>query len=429
MICMKEVVNDRGVAMRQNNWTSKIEFLWSDNWSILENEAWFVTGEQDILFCIDRKTRSTTFAKEIPERKNSFRLHPKCIKYGDTVFCLPDTGENIWCYHVSSDTWKKIVVDNPQKIRIACTNSWIIEDKLYIVSIGLKQILEVDISREIVTFYYDLPVKNGESISSSILIGQHIYVTGVSPVYIYKFDCLTKKIEVIQLFGLNDSIQTISYDGEKFWLSGRCRKIYIWKEDTNEIISLDSLPDELGIWNFSGKYDFLLNYHVDAVEMPLFLYSIFVNKYIWFIPAQSNEILYIDTKTYEIRIFHLKNEDQTEENVKTQLLGHKYLLEYVRSERYIGLFSLKNRWVIEIDTLELNYNILQFHVRVEHTHKIRKTILYDKFCLDNLSYEHEVMRMEELFEYIQLKVMDKRFMYENERMAVSVGEDIYARLK
>ena len=349
----------------------------------------------------------------------------KIWRYG----CLPDIGENIWCYHISTDVWKKIIVDNPKKVRIACTNFWVIEDNLYIVSIGLKQILEIDISKEIVISYYDLPIDNDGRVSGSILVGRWIYLVGNSPVCIYKFDCLTKKVEVIRLPNLDDSIHTISYDEEKFWLSGRCRKIYIWKEVSNELFILDRLPDEFGIWNFSGKYDHLLNCHVDSIEMPLFLYSICVDQYVWFIPAQSNEILYIDKDIYKIGIFHLKDEEQTEENVKTQLLGHKFLLQYVRAERYIGLFSLKNRQIIEIDTQELVYKILQYHIRNEHICQIRKTVLDDLFCVENTLYEQDMARLEELVEYIQFKDSVKTSLLENEIVDGIVGKEIYVSLK
>lgn len=415
--------------MRRKRRTDNSEFIWSDNWYILENEAWFVSGQQDILFCINTKTGNTTLAREIPERRKSFRLHPKCLKFEDIVFCFPDIGENIWCYHISTDDWKKIIVDNPQKVRISCSNFWIIEEKLYIVSIGLKQILEVDISKEIVTAYYNLPIENDGKVSGSILVGQWIYLVGVSPVCIYKFDCLTKKFEMIQLSNLNDSIHTISYDGEKFWLSGHCRKIYVWQEISNKIFILDSLPDEFGIWNFSGKYDHLLNYHVDSIEMPLFMYSVYVDQYVWFIPAQSNEILYIDKDTYKIKIFHLEDEEQTDENVKVQLLRHKYLLEYVWDEKYIGLYSLKNRQIVEIDTQKLLYKVLQCCINDQHICQIRKVSLDDAFCLGDSVYEQDVMSLDELVEYIRFKDLDKRFYTKNEIEGRIVGREIYVGLK
>ena len=255
----------------RNNCVDDFEFIWSDNWCIADDKAWFVTGEQDILFCLDRKTKNTILAKEIPERNNSFRLHPKCIKYGEMIFCLPDMGENIWCYNIVADMWAKIKVNNPQRVRIACTNAWVVQGKLYVVSIGLKQILELNLQKEII--YYSLPIRDEGKVSGSILIDQQIYLVGVYPAVIYKFNCLTKKIDIIRLPDIRDSIHTIVYDGKKFWMTGYRRRIYVWEEKINNILILDKLPDEFGIWNFSGRYDYLLNFNVDSVQMPLFLFD------------------------------------------------------------------------------------------------------------------------------------------------------------
>lgn len=85
-----------------------------------------------------------------------------------------------------------------------------------------------------------------------------------------------------------------------------------------------------------------------------------MGDFIWFIPYQTNEILYVKKDTYEIKVFSLQNELQTQDNLDKQLLNTKYLLEYVRDGRYIGIFSLKNKWIFEIDSWKLDYKILDY---------------------------------------------------------------------
>lgn len=110
------------------------------------------------------------------------------------------------------------------------------------------------------------------------------------------------------------------------------------------------------------------------------------------------------------------------------MLGHKYLLEYILSERYIGLFSLKNRWIIEIDTKELKYKIIPCHVKLEHKCLIRKSILSDMFRLGNPMNEKITMRVEKLIEYVQLKTLDSNSFDKDEIEDVSIGESIYKNL-
>ncbi len=67
-------------------------------------------------------------------------------------------------------------------------------------------------------------------------------------------------------------------------------------------------------------------------------------------------------------------EEQTEENIKEQLLGHKYLLEYVRENRYIGLFSLKNKWVFEIDAKNLTYKRMNYKLDGDSAFRVLQEI-------------------------------------------------------
>ena len=121
-------------------------------------------------------------------------------------------------------------------------------------------------------------------------------------------------------------------------------------------------------------YQKLLDIQREAFETPLFLYSVMAYEYIWFIPFQTNEIIYVSKNTYEISIFPLEMEEQTEENIKEQLLGHKYLLEYVRENRYIGLFSLKNKWVFEIDAKNLTYKRMNYKLDGDSAFRVLQEI-------------------------------------------------------
>lgn len=55
------------------------------------------------------------------------------------LFCFPDEGDSIECYNFKNSIWKIIHIDNPDKVRLSCLNMWIVQDKIYIVSIGLKK--------------------------------------------------------------------------------------------------------------------------------------------------------------------------------------------------------------------------------------------------------------------------------------------------
>lgn len=185
-------------------------YIWSDNWSLDGEKAWFMSGTMDILFCLDIKTRKTAWINSIPLiDDNTFRQHPRCLKYKDVIICLPDLANDIRCYHLSDNSWVSISIDNPEKVRIGCSNAWVVQERLYVVSIGLKQVIELNLENECISKYHNLPVKVSDKISGSVLIGNYVYIVGVSPVVIYKFDCIKKDIKIYSIPQIKDEIQTL----------------------------------------------------------------------------------------------------------------------------------------------------------------------------------------------------------------------------
>lgn len=350
-------------------------YLWSDRWNIENNKIWFMAGSFDCLFCLDSETGETSFVDHIPaDNVFTFRNHPRCIKINDVIVCLPDNGKDIWCYHISKCLWTTIPYKGTDGIRLSCNNAWYIQGKLYILSCGMKQIIEVDLDKECINKYYDFPAKNESGFTNGILVNGYIYIASSYPANIYKFDTSSKSIQKYTLHEIDDQIQTFCFDGDKFWLTGRCKAFYVWREETKKTLILKNIPDSFLIWNFSGTYKKLLNHIRESEQSPLFVASILVNQYIWLIPFQTNEILYVDKETFDVKVFSIKEEIQTESDVKNQLLRHKYLVEYVKDNRYIGLFSLKNKWVFEIDCKELNYKILGYELSFDLRSQIEEIL-------------------------------------------------------
>ena len=88
-------------------------------------------------------------------------------------------------------------------------------------------------------------------------------------------------------------------------------------------------------------------------KSALFEFSIAIGKYVWFIPDRSNDIIFIDKETYKVFMLELEEEQETKESIDNHLMDFKFLLQYIRENRYIGIYSLKNRIVFEIDTIDL----------------------------------------------------------------------------
>lgn len=366
--------------------------VWSDNWWIEENSAWFVDGERNMLFSLDLQTKQYKFLKQLPDNSpNKFRLNSRCIKCEDAVFCFPDIGRYIWVYLLKTSEFEKIEVKNEKNIRLVFNNFWKYGERIFAISVGLGQIIEIDINKREIIAYNDLSDSTNIQIGVSTKVGTKIYCISVVTNEVYEFDLRTRKTFTYQLPYVKGGLYTICYDGYNFWLSGYYKEVYVWNRENNTIKVIDELPEDFGVYNFSlgGKY--LLDCEAKKYNMPAFLNAVFIQNAIWFIPFQTNKIIYIDKNTHKINTFEVEEEDENEESLINRRLNHKYLLEYIREDRYIGLYSFKNKCIIQIDALEKQIKkeeyILGNNCLLELAHLYKK---YGRICNESIDIDKKV---------------------------------------
>ncbi len=352
-------------------------FFWSDNWHIENGKAWFVDGERNVLFCLNLEKKECEYIKEIPDSdKNTFRLNPKCIKCENDIFCMPDLGSCIWVYHIEKSQFTSIAVDRPKDVRLSIRDFWKCEKKIFAVSIGLRQIIEINIEEKRIEHYYALSHAENDIMGRGIKVGKYLYITSMIWNRIYQFDLVTKETEIFTIPNVAGAFCSICFDGDKFWLSGYRREVYVWDKDKNEVKIIDQFPEQFGIYDFKDKENNRLDFKTLAYDVPAFIQSVATKTHVWFIPFQTNKILYIDKNTYEVKAFEMEMEDEKEGiPINREFLKAKYLLEYVNENRYIGLYSLKNNCVVAIDAREMK--------------ETRETYLLSRSCLMKMMQLHE----------------------------------------
>ena len=331
-------------------------FIWGDNWWIESDRAWFVWGMENILLCIDLITRKCESAVCIPDdNPKKFRLTPYCIKYDKYIFCLPGLGESIWVYDLEDQYFSKIDIDNPNKGQMGF-EFWVWEDKLFAVSTGeLRKILEINIVQKKIDNYYTI-CEEGR-LARSVMVNNAIYILSAESNMVYQFDLKTKAIKTHTLPDIDGKLWTICFDGEEFWLSGFQKEVYVWNPNTNMINLITNFPKGFGVYDFTKE---TTTGEVDCVsekyEYHVFNFSVAAGNRIWFIPYNANKILYADKGMHELHSFEIDEENETKESIMARTsLGYKYLLGYLKDDRYLGLFSIKNNCMLEIDTVEMRY--------------------------------------------------------------------------
>ena len=195
------------------------------------------------------------------------------------------------------------------------------------------------------------------------------------------------------------------HDGEKFWLSGYCKEVYIWDSLTNKINIVNGFPRDFGIYDFTEETDGKANCIASEYKRFAFIHSVTLGENIWFIPYITNKIIYVNKYTYQIHTFEVNEEDETKESILSRRnLWYKYLLEYVKDERYLGLYSIKNNCMMEIDTVKMTYEYrsydckignkcVQDYIRIygnifgEQISAWRQKVFESMVCLENIN-EH-----------------------------------------
>ncbi len=340
------------------------DFLpWSDNWHIEDNKAWCIDGERNILYCLDLKLDEFIFLEKIPEETiDLYRMNPHCIKYKDFILCMPDRGNNIWIYQLKESQFQPIKIHNPNRVRVSITDFWQVDEKIYAVSNGLKQVIEINIDDKRIDNYYSLCNIPDVDIVKSIMVGTVIYSVCTTKNEIYWFDIKTNNSSKYYIKDVEGGFRTICFDGQNFWLSGYRKEIYVWNREKNSVNVLNAFPLLFGIYNIQTLGKDFLDCETNVYDVPLFVQSVVLGQYIWFIPFYMNKVIYVDKDSFEIYEFEMEGEEESRTSLKTRRLKIKFIMEYVKQERYIGIFSAKNNCIIEIDALEKKYEKKVFSV-------------------------------------------------------------------
>ena len=153
-------------------------------------------------------------------------------------------------------------------------------------------------------------------------------------------------------------------------------------------------------------------------DVPMFIDAIGVGDCIFFIPFQMNEIIYIDRNTYETNYFEVDDENETE-FTWLRNMRQKYVVEYVRENRYLCLFSFKNRRFIEIDLNNrkvcrkryfLGSTCVQKMARL--VEQCEEEIFVDSVDMDKMIFSLKVMTMD----------------YGQEKLLKNIGKNIFLNL-
>lgn len=387
-------------------------FVWSDNWYIEEGKAWFVEGWRNAVCCLDLNTRVCECIALIPGTEaKTFRRNPRVIKIANDIYCMPDLGRDIWIYQIDCGEFLQLKIYNPDHKRISIYDYWKYENRLYAAALGLHQILEIDLEEKEISAYYTICNSAEERLECSVRVGLDVYVVSGTSNCVYQFNLATKESVEHVLTEIKGNLNTICYDGSKFWLSGSQREVYVWDKEKNSTMILRDFPNNFGVYDYSGNREEILDRKREIYDVPAFIESRFSGGYVWFIPFRTNQIIYIDIDSCQIHALEMPGEKETKESLRENSMASKYLVQYLSEDHRLGLFSLKNNRIVEIDTKNFQTEVKRFVFDYgKYVSKLQEYIFEENKVIDR-----------EAFRYLWVKSRKNQCQIE----PIGVGERIY----
>lgn len=317
-----------------------------------DNIVWFIGLYYSAIFRLDTTTgECKLFAELISDhRMTNYRYFNCCMKHGEHILAFPCySNENIKVVNIMDHTIIEIEINNGDNRKIGIMGVYKDGRKCYAVALGIGEILEIDtVSLRISNRYFF-----GEEINdirgNCYFHERKIYIYWERSNKILEFDIPSKSIRKYAV-AMMDGIYTFGILGDNVCLASKNKELYLWNKEKNEIVDTKALPDGFGYY-IKGNDE---KYYLDTeYSIGMTLDYIEINNKVWLIPHEGNYIMRI--MSGEINTLELfENEEnhiiQIDFFFNAKKHAMKYSVLYIRSNRYIGLFSFLSNSVYEIDS-------------------------------------------------------------------------------
>lgn len=372
----------------------------NDGMFMEESDCWFLTAERSELFCLSGKEKILRFIDKVPQSYNNWRWNNSCIKIRNKVICFPYNGNCIWLYDLELRKWLKLIEREDRK-NFFCDQYWLVNDLLLFSVWDEKNIYSIDLNNNKLSCYYSFEndLKDEDIIGAICFVNDKYYMVLWNRPVLYEMSNDFEMKNEYLLSKDGKGYNTCIYNENNIWITGFDKNVIkidlcSWEK------TLIALPHEFGVyvqWDHCNKRtesdkSLIVMTDFNDSEYQLFSKAILANGKIWLIPMFTNLIVYIDICTNRADCFYIDNEEENRRSIRNRIINGKYIFEYFREERYIGLFSIKNEWIIEIDTKCFNYRIKEYSIDLS-TYEY----LYEMFCNDermNIKKEEDEYDME-----------------------------------
>lgn len=319
--------------------------IWSINWYVEGNEAWFVDCQYALLLHVNLESFEVKMVSSVPvENIEIVKSHPYCFKFEKKIFCLADRGENIYIFDLEKEVWTCVYIDNPEHKRLHITDIRKINNKLFAFSSGLGKMICLSGEKFDIVEYFTIIGKIKENINYSWDTEKCYIVNGEK---MFAYDCVENQIVLDRDLGKEYS--NLLFENNNIWLTNNeniIKKIENCNEEKEFCFSLAfanmTIQDnELWIEN-------------EKAPDPAFSQIISTEKSVWFIPLLTKNVIVINADNLEDYEQINRPIVSKSEFAKWGLAG-QYSFLCRQANRYIYLFSFSDNCIVIVDGENLHY--------------------------------------------------------------------------
>lgn len=322
-----------------------------DQGFITDEKVYFLSVCTKALYELKVKEKKLKYLSTVPDKRDGFRLYTQCIKFGNNIFCFPDTGEYIWKYDLANNSWKCIELYILGNLRAETRFMYVDGTKAYLFSLGLMAIICFDLNDEKVVDCAYTNIDSERKRDNVVYDKGRIFVLPDNTPVFFEINASGIIIEKYEASFMPGGIRTISVFGDELWISGKQKRVYRIKKEEIVEVSLDC---------YYGLY----KSNNDSVQLPLFFSSRVLNNDLWMIPYTESDICCIN-QSGKIEMISPSFAGKPCSNLMNEL-GSMYT--------YIGEFD--NKWMLlyctQIDSLVIvdavNKTVQRVRIKIDNLH-------------------------------------------------------------
>ena len=202
-----------------------------------------------------------------------------------------------------------------------------------------------------------------------------IYCVSRNTKKISKFNIMSKSVKYYSLQINDEGFNTIAADENAFYLTGYKKAVYVWNEEKNSVVPIETFPSQYNVLNEEGL-------EVNCYEKPIFYRSVAMKSYILFLPwnfpeASSNGI--IAYRKFDQRLILIDGGDER---------GSLFSLCYKKSGDVAGVYYSSGNCILEVDKNCCSKCVKQFDIpeywsAMKRRNAMTEGVMYDLQILLN----------------------------------------------